>query len=503
MNEIIVDSSFNQMRVALLEEKELVELYIERENNKRTVGNIYKGRITNVLPGMQAAFVDIGFEKNAFLFVKDAVPVDAKDGISKDVSIKDVVKNGQEIIVQIIKEPIGTKGARVTTHLTLPGRYLVLMPSVDYTGISRRITNENERERLRRTIEEIKPNNMGIIVRTAGEKKDEKELKEDLKFLLRLWQKIDRDKNLGFAPRIIYKDVDLLQKTIRDMFTKDIHKLVINDKEKYSVILELLELIAPHLKESVELFQGDMDVFGFYNIEAMIKNAISKKIWLKSGGYLVIDQAEALTAIDVNTGKYVGSIDLEDTVLRTNLEAAKEIAKQLRLRDIGGIIIIDFIDMNNENAEKEVVELFQQELTKDKTKTNVLGITQLGLLEMTRKKVRERIGSILQKKCPYCDGTGKVLSEYTIMHSIEKELERIKVHTNSEAVLLEVNPTVKALISVDGGHLLKGLESLYSLRIFIKGLETVHANEFKVGAMGKTDKVLAKMEEYKLVKRVD
>ncbi len=494
MKEIIVDSSFNQTRVALLEQKELVELYIEREDNKRTVGNIYKGKITNVLPGMQAAFVDIGFEKNAFLFVKDAIPPDTKDG--KDLSIKDVVKNGQDIIVQIVKEPMGTKGARVTTHLTLPGRYLVLMPYVDYIGISRRISNETERERLHKLIEEIKPNNMGVIIRTAGQSKDEKDLKEDLKFLLKLWNKIDKEKNLGFAPKTIFKDVDLLNKTIRDMFTKDIDRLIINDREKYNNVLELLEFLAPHLKDRVEPFGKDQDIFSFYKIEAMIKNALSKKIWLKSGGYIVIDQTEALTSIDVNTGKYVGTIDLEDTVLKTNLEAAKEIAKQLRLRDIGGIIIIDFIDMTTENGEKDVIQLFEEELSKDKTKTNVLGMTQLGLLEMTRKKVKERVNSILEKKCPYCDGTGKVLSEYTVMHSIEKELARTKIHTNAEAILLEVNPTVEALIMEGEESILKGLEQLYGLKIFIKSFNTVHANEFSVVTIGKINKVEKKLQEY-------
>lgn len=496
MNEIIVDSSYNQTRVALLEEDELVELYIERDNNRRTVGNIYKGRITNVLPGMQAAFVDIGFEKNAFLFVKDAIPNEkpsTKEYLSGDVSIRDVVKNGQEIIVQVIKEPIGTKGARVTTHLTLPGRYLVLMPDVDYTGISRRITDENERERLRKAVEDIKPNRMGVIVRTAGEGKEEKELKDDLKFLLKLWQKIDKEKNLGYAPRIIYRDVDLIQKTIRDIFTKEISNFIINDKEKYNNILELLELLAPHLKERVKLIEDDVDIFSYYNIESMIKSAISKKIWLKSGGYLIIDQTEALTAIDVNTGKYVGSIDLEDTVLKTNLEAAKEIAKQLRLRDIGGIIIIDFIDMNSEKGEKKVVTLFEKELSRDRTKTNVLGITQLGLLEMTRKKVRERIGSVLQTNCPYCEGTGKVLSEYTIMHNIEKEIKRIVLHTNAEAVLMEVNTAVQNSIKEDTNYL-NELERIYNIKIFIKGMEQIHTNDFKVSAMGKIDKILKIVE---------
>ncbi|QZY56614.1 Rne/Rng family ribonuclease [Crassaminicella profunda] len=495
MNEIIVNSSLNQTRVAMLEDGELVELYIERENSKRTVGNIYKGRITNVLPGMQAAFVDIGLEKNAFLFVKDAVPVEMSG--NRDVSIRDVVKNGQEIVVQVTKEPIGTKGARVTTHITLPGRYLVLMPDVDYIGISRRINNEDERERLRKLLEGLKPNNMGVIVRTAGEGKEEKELKEDLKFLLKLWQKIDKEKNLGFAPRTIYRDLDLIHRTIRDMFTSSIHKLTINDQEKYKSILDLVELIAPHLKSRVEYFEIDMDIFDYYNLEKMINNAIARKVWLKSGGYLIIDQTEALTVIDVNTGKYVGSIDLEDTVLKTNKEAAEKIAKQLRLRDIGGIIIVDFIDMNNDDAEREVLDVLEKALERDKTKTNVLGITQLGLLEMTRKKIRGRIGSIMQKKCPYCEGTGKVLSEYTVIQNIEREVKRIAVHTNAEAVWIEVAPLIEEFLKTDKNRFIKELEEVSHVKIFIQGVDHIHANDINVKSMGKLDKIRRLLEENK------
>ncbi|TCO79972.1 Rne/Rng family ribonuclease [Marinisporobacter balticus] len=495
MKKIIVDSSLNQTRVAVLEDKELVELYIERETNRRTVGNIYKGRIANVLPGMQAAFVDVGLDKNAFLFVKDAIPPEME--ADRGLSIRDVVKSGQEIIVQIIKEAIGSKGARVTTHLTLPGRYLVLMPYVDYVGISRRISNEHERERLREIIEAVKPSNMGIIVRTAGEGKEEKEVKEDLNFLLKLWQKIEKEKKLGFAPKLIYQDLDLLHRTIRDMFTSSIDKLMINDKEKYKSILDLVELVAPHLKKRVEHFEVDMNIFEYFNIESMINHAIARKVWLKSGGYLVIDQTEALTVVDVNTGKYVGSIDLEDTVLRINKEAAEEIAKQLRLRDIGGIIIVDFIDMNKQGGKKEVLNVLEKALEKDRTKTNVLGITQLGLLEMTRKKIRGRIGSIMQKKCPYCEGTGSVLSEYTVIQNIEKEVKRIALHTTSEAILIEVAPCVVEILKTDGNRFVEKLEESAELKIFIKGVEKIHTSAFSVKAMGKVDKISEMLKGYK------
>ena len=491
MKEIIVDASLNQTRVALLEDGDLVEVYTEWESNRRMVGNIYKGRITNVLPGMQAAFVDIGLEKNAFLYVKDAIPSDFTDGDNKpsrEISIKDVVKNGQEIIVQVIKEPIGTKGARVTTHLTFPGRYLVLMPYVNYIGVSRRIKEESERERIKKVMEEIIPNNMGVIVRTAAEGKEHRELREDLKFLIKLWQRIEKEKYLGFAPKIIYRDLDLLQRTLRDMFTNDIDRFVINSKEKYESVIELIEWIAPQLKNRVELFTGELDLFDTYNIETMIRNALSKKVWLKSGGYIVIDQTEALTAIDVNTGKYVGSVDLEDTVLKINKEAAKEIAKQLRLRDIGGIIIIDFIDMNHPEGEKEVLDVLQQALANDRTKTNVLGITQLGLLEMTRKKVRQRISSILQKKCPYCDGSGRILSEHNWIHLLEKEAKRVSRHTNSEAMLVEVNPFVYNALKAEDKQI-RALENQIGIRIFIRGTEDVALEELRVRSMGSLEKM--------------
>ncbi|AOT72766.1 Rne/Rng family ribonuclease [Geosporobacter ferrireducens] len=491
MKEIVVDASLNQTRVALLEDGDLVEIYIERESNRRMVGNIYKGRITNVLPGMQAAFVDIGLEKNAFLYVKDAIPSDYTESDSKstrEVSIKDVVKNGQEIIVQVTKEPIGTKGARVTTHLTFPGRYLVLMPYVNYIGVSRRIKDENERERIKKVMEEIIPNNMGVIVRTAAEGKEQKDLKEDLKFLIKLWQRIEKEKYLGFAPKTIYKDLDLLQRTVRDMFTNDIDRFVINSKEKYDTILELVEWIAPQLKSRVEFFAAETDLYDTYNIEVMIKNALSKKVWLKSGGYIVIDQTEALTAIDVNTGKYVGSVDLEDTVLKINKEAAKEIAKQLRLRDIGGIIIIDFIDMSHPDGEKSVLEVLQQALANDRTKTNVLGITQLGLLEMTRKKVRQRISSVLQKKCPYCDGSGRVLSEHNWIHQLEREAKRISKHTNAEAMLVEVNPFVYNALKQEEQHI-QILENEIGIKIFIKSVEDNAPEELVIRSMGSIEKI--------------
>ncbi|MBF8984305.1 Rne/Rng family ribonuclease [Lutibacter sp. B2] len=503
MNEIIIDASLNQTRVAVMEDDNLVELYIERENHKRVAGNIYKGRVVNVLPGMQAAFVDIGLDKNAFLFVKEAIPPTVEKSKRNDISIKDVVKNGQEIIVQVIKEAMGTKGARVTTHITLPGRYLVLMPCVNYIGISRRITDETERMRLKDIVEDLRPRNMGVIVRTVGGMKEEKELKEDLKFLLKLWRRIENEKYLGYAPRIVYKDLDLIHRTIRDLFTQNTTKLIVNDKEKFGTIKDFVKHISPHLEDRVTNLSIDLNIFDCYGIENMIKNAISRKVWLKSGGYIIFDKTEALTVIDVNTGKYVGSINLEDTVVKTNKEASKEIAKQLRLRDIGGIIIVDFIDMDAKSAEEEVIEILKEELKKDKTKTNVLGISSLGLLEMTRKKVKGRLSSILEKKCPYCSGTGSIMSEDTMIQNIEKEIRRISSHTNAEATLIEVSINILNVLKAESNYIIKELERLLSIKVYFYGIIGMHDESFNVKAMGRLSQIKEVIDSYKNNKDFD
>ncbi len=492
MKEIVVDSGLNQSRVALLEDGELVEYYIESKKIKRLVGNIYKGRVKNVLPGMQAAFVDIGYEKNAFLYVKDAISVElskTQDIHNKEISIKDVVKNGQELIVQVTKEPIDKKGPRVTTHLTFPGRYLVLMPHIDYIGISRKIEDEEERERLKKILEEIKPKGIGVIIRTEGEGRGKNDFKEDLKYLIKLWQKIETEKNLGFAPKLIYKDLDLIHRTVRDLFTSDIDRLRINDRENYRKILDFLDLISPELKNKVEFFDPDINIFAFLGIDKMIKQAMSRYVWLKSGGYIVIDKTEALTVIDINTGKYVGSKDLNDTILKVNKEAAKEVAKQIRLRDIGGIIIIDFIDMNNQNSINEVINILSTELLKDRVRTNILGMTHLGLLEMTRKKVRNRISSLLEMECPYCEGTGKVLTPDTVIKNIEKEMFRISKHTNSEAVILDIHPNVYEVLNNKMDNYLKELEKNLGITIFIRKDKNVHLSHFNIAHMGSLSKI--------------
>lgn len=492
MKELIIDVGSRQTRVALLENKELTEIYIERQSNERITGNIYKGKVENVLPGMQAAFVDIGLDKNAFLYVKDALPntyFDEDDenvdpAQYKDYQIDELLKAGQEIMVQIIKEPIDTKGARITTHITLPGRYIVLMPTVEYVGISRRIENDEAREKLKKIAEELKPKGMGLIIRTAAEGCTAEDISNDINFLLKLWDNIKQKQKTGITPRIIHKDMNIVYRTVRDMFTKDIDRLVLNNKEHYEKVRELITMISSHLKSKVEYYNKDYDIFEFYQVESQISKIINRKVWLKCGGYIVIDQTEALTSIDVNTGKFVGTVDLRDTVLKTNVEAAKEIAKQLRLRDIGGIIIIDFIDMPDVAHEGVVLEALKNALKKDRTRTNVLGMTQLGLVEMTRKKVRQRIENILLAPCPYCKGEGRILSSESIVKKIEKEINSLFFNTGAMAVYLEIHPDVEELINYYIDQDIIELGKSYKKPVFIRTSAELHREGYSVKGIG-------------------
>ncbi|NSW90602.1 MAG: Rne/Rng family ribonuclease [Firmicutes bacterium] len=447
-NEILVEVLPEETKVAVLENRELVEIYIERSDQRRMVGNIYRGKVSSVLPGMQAAFVDIGYSKNAFLYVSDAVcnhyynsrynggngETDEEDEIYTDYrgpNISELLTSGQEITVQVIKGPSGNKGPRITTHITLPGRYLVLLPNADYVGVSRRIENEWERSRLKKIAEKIKPENMGLIIRTVAEGKSEEDFQNDMNFLIRLWETIQQKEAKGCVPRCIHRDHNLLYRAIRDFFTPNIDKFIINDSEQYVNAIEYVGMISPSLKDRVECFDKSKSLFDYYYIDYRLQKALSRKVWLKCGGYIIIDRTEALTVIDVNTGKYVGADNLENTVLKTNLEAANEIAKQLRLRDIGGIIIIDFIDMNNQMHKKMVIDELKNALKKDRTKTTVIGMTELGLIEMTRKKVSCDLSSIFIDECPYCSGTGKKTGLSLACEKIEnRQIENRQIDIN-------------------------------------------------------------------------
>ncbi len=486
--EIVITVERDETRAALLDNGSLLEFFIERPVNQRVAGNIYKGRVEDVLPGMQAAFVNVGLERNSFLYIDDALPGKDEDEDLPDLkhaTIKDVLKEGQEVVVQVAKEPIGSKGARVTRHLTLPGRYLVLMPSMDYSGVSRRITDEAERDRLRALAAKVKPAGVGLIVRTVAEGSSESELAKDAEFLYRLWQRIQARAREATAPALVHRDLGLVYRIIRDVFSEDIDKLVIDSRVEYEKILELLEMGSPGLKDRVRLYsRRDRPLFDYYAIESEVEKALKKRVWLKSGGYLVIDQTEALTVIDVNTGKFVGTTDLADTVYRTNLEAAREIARQLRLRDIGGIVIIDFIDMEVAEHRAGVLKTLEDAVRSDRTRVSVLGLTQLGLVELTRKKVRQSLDEVLQRPCPYCDGRGKVFSEETMSLKVRSEVRKLLRQSHNEAVMVELHPSVASLVIGSGGANLRELERETGKVIYIRGSAGCHLEQVNVKAVG-------------------
>ncbi len=485
VNEIIVDVNPGEIRVGILEDKELAEIHIERTNHQALVGNIYRGKVSSVLPGMQAAFIDIGYEKNAFLYVGDAIPQkeysDDEIEVYRDYTeynIADILKVGQEITVQVIKEPVGTKGPRVSTHITLPGRNLVLLPNADYVGISRRIENDNERLKLKKIAEKLKPEAMGLIVRTVSEGKEEPDFIEDVSFLTKLWAKIKQSESSGPVPRCIHKDINLIYRSVRDLFTWNIDKFIINDEKEYYKVLELVEMISPILKNRVELFQKDYAIFDYYQIETKIERALARKVWLKCGGYIIIDKTEALTVIDVNTGKFVGDNNLEETVLKTNIEATKEIAKQLRLRDIGGIVIIDFIDMNDAEHQQMVLDSLRMSLKGDRTKTIVLGMTGLGLVEMTRKKIRQELSTVMNCDCPCCDGTGKVYTADTHAMNILKEIREYLKTTPAKTIKVEVHTSVAAIVENHAEKLVLEYSNIPGL-----SLNVCPVNDLKVGGL--------------------
>lgn len=483
--EIIANVGPEETRVALREDGQWTEVFLERTVNQRIVGNIYKGRVENVLPGMGAAFVDIGLEKNAFLYVEDAITREE----DKNLPIDKVLKSNQEIVVQVTKEPMGSKGSRVTTHITLPGRHLVLMPTVNYIGISRRIEDEEERERLKKLIERIKPENMGIIIRTVAEKEEEEELIKDLQFLLNLWEKIQKKVKYSHSPSIIYHDLDLVYRTIRDFFTDDVRQFIIDSNEKHQEVADFLESFSPDLRKSLYLYQGGADIFKAYGIETEIQKALRRKVWLKSGGYLIFDQTEALTVIDVNTGKYVGNSSFAETILKTNLEAAKEIVRQIRFRSIGGIILVDFIDMELPKHKEEILHFLDEEVKKDRTKTSVLGITQLGLVEMTRKKVRPTLDSLMQRACPCCEGRGRVLGEEALVIRAQREIEKTASNLRAEAILVGLHPTVAGFLIGPSGAYLKRLEERTGKYIYIKGIRGAEMEEIRVITWGSRKEV--------------
>jgi ribonuclease G len=391
-----------------------------------------------------------------------------------------MVKEGQEIMVQVLKQPGGQKGARITTHVTLPGRMLVLMPTVNHVGVSRRIEDEKERNRLKEIMERLKPKDMGLIVRTAAVGMQAEDFVSEIRFLERLWQKIVSRSDILRAPRLIHAEESLIFRTLRDMFTPEVTEFVINDREYCDKAVAVAGIIAPYMKDRIRLYEDGASIFDDFGIQSRIDKALERKVWMKNGAYIIIDETEALTVIDVNTGKFVGDSDLQKTILEVNVEAAKEIARQLRLRDISGIIVIDFIDMEIESNRQQVVAALQEALAKDRTKSNVLGITSLGLVEMTRKKMRRGLSAIVKKTCPYCGGSGKIDSEETTAIAIRRQLLRQAASTDIKEFLIEVHPLVAAYIENSSEPDLPVLPKIEGVKFYVLSNETMRSDEFKV-----------------------
>ena len=497
-SELVINTTSHETRIALIENGTIAELYIERSRVKGIVGNIYKGRVIRVLPGMQAAFVDIGLEKAAFLYVADVFDAieeyetyleasekkeETPDGREYQPimhPIEELLQEGQELLVQVSKEPLGTKGARITSHISLPGRHLVYMPTVDHVGISRRIEDEAERERLREIVERIKPSGSGFIVRTVSEGKSEDDLETDMRYLTKLWEEIAVRKENAGVPSLIHSDLDVTQKVVRDILTDQVDRIVVDAQPEHDKIVQFITTFMPKMKYSIELYEEDEPIFDHYGLEVDISRALGRKVWLKSGGYIIVEQTEALTAIDVNTGRFVGKHNLEDTILKTNLEAVKEIAYQLRLRNIGGIIIIDFIDMEKEVNREKVFTALEDALKADKSKTNILKISELGLVEMTRKRVRESLGRILCEPCPYCEGRGYVKSKSTICHELFRELRREMLDIRGSKVMLSVHPQVADLLYDEERKGLEELEKRFKKNITIRAKPGFHQEQFEI-----------------------
>ena len=502
--EIVVNAGSRETRMALIDGGELVELRVERE--EQVAGSIYRSRVANVLPGMDAAFTDIGIERNAFLYVGDVLPEAGEEfpAVKREAEkarIRDILKVGQELLVQVVKAPRGTKGARVSTRISLPGRYLVLMPEADNIGISRKIEDRQERDRLKKIVDRIRPRGFGLIVRTEAEGTVEKDLRHDLEFLLRMWGQIQEKARTTPAPGLIHQDLSLIYKTIRDVFGSDVRKMFIDSPIEYEKALEVIELISPKQRSKLVLYDDPEPIFEHFSIDTEIDRLLKRKVWLKSGGHITIDETEALTTIDVNTGKFVGSTSLSETILRTNLEAAGEIARQVRLRDIGGIIIIDFIDMASARDRNHVVHTLERALKKDRMRTKISNISPLGLVEMTRKRTGETILEIVNEACPYCQGRGTILSPESVSIKVERELNKLASKVDEEAFLITVHPEVAMYLIGGVGQTVQHIEKQIRRAVYIRGSSELHIEKYEItpGDLEETDKQMPQYRKSQVV----
>ena len=459
-NTLLINVDIGETRVGLIADGVLRELYVERKHHRSTVGNIYLGRVTRVLPGMQAAFIDLGLDRAAFLHVEDlqAEPGTEDEGeksdkrptkgrrnrVSRKTPIRDLLTEGQELMVQVSKGPIGTKGARVTAHVSLPGRYVVFMPMFDHVGVSKRIGNDRERRRLKEVIDSVKPPQGGVVVRTLAQGLTKKKLKADIGYLVKLWEQTQEARvRVKKIPALIHEEPDIVIQSARDLFTEEVGEIIIDDPDEYKRLKEFLTLFLPERANDVRLYEGYEPLFDEYGIQEEITRALSHKVQLASGGHLVIDHAEALTAIDVNTGRFTGKgADVEQTILQTNLEAVREIAYQLRFRNIGGLIVLDFIDMERHAHREKVFKALLAALKNDKSRTTAIRISDLGLVEMTRKRTRQSLGRTLYEPCFFCDGTGLLQSKETVCHEIFRQMRRERDSLAGYKIIISAHPAV-------------------------------------------------------------
>jgi ribonuclease G len=519
--EMIVSSNGHETRVAILEDDQLAEIFVERERNRGVVGNVYKGRVSKVLPGMQSSFIDIGLERDGFLYVSDVISdldefesgddeVEAKgkdegDGNGERVEkgrgrdredrqpeakIEELLKEGQDVVVQVGKEPLGTKGARLTCHVTLPGRFLVFMPTVDHIGISRKIATREERTRLRGIVKEFRDQHNfggGVIIRTAAEGRTKEDILADLHYFHKIWVEMRQRSEGRRAPAVIYQEPSLVNKLLRDLLTDDYSAIRIDDPREHERILEFIGRIMPSLSARVKLYDKGYPIFEEYGVQAELDKALRSKVWLKSGGSIVINQTEALVAIDVNTGRYVGKKTagrLEDTIIKTNLEAAREIVRQIRLRDLGGIIVCDFIDMEEKKNRQKVFQAVEQELRKDRAPSKALQVSDFGLVIVTRKRVKQSLERVLTEPCPYCSGAGTIKSSSTVCYEILTELKKIGPDLDGPGVLLRVNPDIARALKEEERGVLKDLKSMLGRDVIVKSDVHLHHEQFDVMSIG-------------------
>jgi len=511
--EMIISSNGHETMVAILEDDLVAEIFVERERQRGVVGNVYKGRVSKVLPGMQSSFIDIGLERDGFLYVADVIDTmeefDKLDSADEDdkgdagrsgpgrdrdhdkpqLRIEDLLREGQEILVQVVKEPLGTKGARLTSHVTMAGRFLVFMPTVDHVGVSRKIESRDERGRLRGIVREFREAHGftgGVIIRTAASGRPREDIVSDLEAFHKIWTEMRERTESSRAPAVVYREQSLIGKLLRDLLTDEFQAIRIDHAQEYQRVMELVERILPNLAPKVKLYSKPFPIFEEYGVQQEIDKALKSKVWLKSGGSIVINQTEALVAIDVNTGRYVGkksSGRLEDTIVKTNLEAVKEIVRQVRLRDLGGIIVLDFIDMEEKKNRQKVLQAVELELKKDRSPSKALQVADFGLVIITRKRVKQSLERVLTEPCPYCSGTGVIKSCSTICYEILSEVKKAGPDLNGHRLLLRVNPDIARALKEEESAVLKDLKQAIGKDVTVKADVHLHHEQFDVMAV--------------------